>query len=68
MRRHPGEKEAQMPASDAGLAGGHLDEVASLLALGISRLNARRKNALEGFSSAGLFAEIKRVLGQENGP
>jgi hypothetical protein len=49
-------------------AGSHLDEVAQLLVLGISRANARRMAAQSRENSTGLCAGIERVLAPENGP
>jgi hypothetical protein len=47
---------------------GRLDELAGLLALGISRALARDLAAKGGESSTGLCAGIERVLGQDNNP
>ena len=46
----------------------HLDEVAQLLGLGISRANARRMAAQSRENSTGLCDGIERVLVSDNGP
>jgi len=53
---------------DKSSAGRRLDEVAELLALAISRLNARHIEAKARESSTGLGGGIERVLVPENGP
>jgi hypothetical protein len=47
--------------------GGKLEEVAQLLALGLSRLLARCASAHKGADTAGQSARTERVSGPENG-
>ena len=68
MRGFESKPQRLKASSSACTEGGHLDEVASLLVLGLTRLLARRQVAEEPAQSTGLLPQTERVSGPENYP